>query len=159
MIAIRENVAQVKHKPASNEDYLLSLGQAMTDTQGKLAAADEKLGNLYFSESLLSEAAAMYETAIKVRESNTKGDKRALAQTTTNLATCYARQDKYDQAERLYKRALSLLEQVNWVETPEGVQTLQYYALLLKKTARDEAANEMLERAVSIKRKLEQSSR
>jgi tetratricopeptide (TPR) repeat protein len=157
VIQIRESVAQVNTKPKNNEDFFRFMGQALSDTQGKLAAANEKLGNLYFTEHKFSESAAAYEKARNIRETNP--DKRILAQTITNLATCYAAQAKYDQAEPLYQRALALFEQANWTEKPETLLTMQSYALLLKKTGRDTEASTMLEKVATIRKKLDQMPR
>jgi tetratricopeptide (TPR) repeat protein len=156
VVQIRESVAQENPKPKNNEDFLRFMGQALSDTQGKLAAANEKLGNLYFTERKFPEAAATYEKAQKIRETDTRTDKRVLAQTLTNLATSYAAQDKYTQAEPLYQSALKLFEEANWAEKPETASTMQLYALLLKKTGREEEANAMLEKVSTIRKKLGQ---
>lgn len=152
VVQMRESAAKENPKPKNNEDFLRFLGQALTDTQGKLAEAQEKLANLYFTEHKFPEAAATYEKAVKIREANTKTDKRVLAQTLTNLATTYAMQEKYSQAEPLYQRALKLFEEANWAEKPETASTMQLYALTLKKMGRDEEARTMLEKVAAIRK-------
>jgi len=157
VIQIREAVAAEKKKPHDNEDFFRFMLQVGTDAQGKLADAQEKLGNLYFTEQKFPEAAEIYEKAQKIREANTKTDKRVLAQTLTNLATSYAAQEKYSQAEPPYQRALKLFEEANWAEKPETASTMQLYALTLKKMGRDEEAKAMLEKVAAIRRKLGQT--
>ncbi|HEX3093936.1 MAG TPA: tetratricopeptide repeat protein [Candidatus Angelobacter sp.] len=157
VVQIRESAAKDNPSPKNNEDFFRFMIQATVDVQGKLASAQEKLGNLYFTEHKFPEAAATYEKAQKIREANTKTDKRVFAQTLTNLATSYAAQDKYAQAEPLYQRALKLFEEANWAEKPETASTMQLYALTLKKMGRDEEARAMLEKVSDIRKKLGQT--
>ena len=159
VVQIRESAAKHNPNPKNNEDFFRFWIQVTSDAQGKLAGAQEKLGNLYFTESKFPEAVATFERAQKIREANPATDKRVLAQTITNLATCYAAQAKYNQAEPLYLRALALFEQANWTEKPETLQTMQSYALLLKKTGRDAEASTMLEKVATIRKKLDQMPR
>lgn len=157
VVRIRESAAKPNPTPKNNEDFFHFMIQVTTDAQGALASAQEKLGNLYFTEHKFPEAAVTYEKAQKIREADTKTDKRVLAQTITNLATSYAAQDKYNQAEPLYQRALKTFEEANWVEKPETTRTMQLYALMLKKMGRDEEARAMLEKIAAIRKKLEQT--
>lgn len=157
VVQIRESAAKDNPTPRNNEDFFRFLIQATVDVQGALASAQEKLGNLYFTEHKFPEAAATYEKAVKVREANTKTDKRILAQTLTNLATTYATQEKYSQSEPLYQRALKLFEEANWADKPEAASTMQLYALTLKKMGRDEEARAMLEKVATIRKELGQT--
>lgn len=157
VVQIRESAAEQNPHPKNNEDFLRFLGQALSDVQGKLASAQEKLGNLYFTEHKFPEAAATYEKAQKIREADTKTDKRVLAQTITNMATSYAAQDKYSQAEPLYQRALKLFEEANWAEKTETLRTMQLYALMLKNSGRQDEARAMLEKVAAIRKKLGQT--
>jgi tetratricopeptide (TPR) repeat protein len=118
VVQIRENAAKNNPTPKNNEDFFRFMVQVTSDAQGALAGAQEKLGNLYFTEHKFPEAAVTFEKAQKIRETDTRTDKRVLAQTITNLATSYAAQDKYIQAEPLYQRALKLFEEANWAEKP-----------------------------------------
>lgn len=152
VIKIRAAAAEDNHDPQTNEDFFRFLVQVYEDAAGALAAADEKLGNLYFTEHKYPEAATVYEKSLKIRVSNEHTDKRVLAQTFTNLASCYAAQATYDKAEPLYQRALTLFEQANWNGKPETVRTMQLYALLLRKAGREEEAKAMLERAAATSR-------
>jgi hypothetical protein len=158
VIQIRERSAEKKKKPHDNEDIFRFWLQVGTDAQGKLAEAHEKLGDFYLSENKFPDAAATYEIAQKIREANPDTDKRALSVTFSNLATSYAAQAKYAQAEPLYQRSLALLEQANWMEKPEAVRTMQNYALLLKKTGREEEARSMAEKAAALSRKIGQTA-
>lgn len=157
VIKIRADMAVEKQTPQNNEDYFRWLIQVTGGAKTKLAVANEKLGNLYFTERKYPEAAAVYAEAVRVRQSYETTDQPGLAQALTNLATSYAAQGKYDQAEPLYKRALAVFEQAQW-EKPETITTLQMYSLMLRKAGRDEEAKAMLEKAAAIKNKLSPNS-
>lgn len=154
VIKIRADMAAEKQHPQNNEDFLRFMVQNIAGARDRLASANEKLGNLYFTEHKYSDAAAVYEEAVRVRDGHQTGDQRVLAQSLTNLATCYAAQGKYDQADLLYQRALAAFEQAKWSDKPETIGTLQLYALMLKQAGRDEESKAMLEKAAAIRKKL-----
>lgn len=94
------------------------------------------------------------ESIRKSRELEAAGEQKGrhdLALTLSNLASCYAAQAKYDKAEPLYQRALELLENANSMEKPEAINTMQLYALLLKKTGHEEKAAAMQQQAAALK--------
>jgi tetratricopeptide (TPR) repeat protein len=154
VIQVRAGMASEKTQYTNNEDFFRFFIQSAKDVKAKLAAANEKLGNLYFKERKYSEAAALYEEAVRVRESDQASDPRVLAQGLTNLATCYAAQGNYAQAEPLYRRALVIFEQAGWSEKPETLSTLELYALLLRKAGRDDESRAISEKAANIRKKL-----
>ena len=77
-----------------------------------------------------------------------------MVQTLNTLAACYSQEGRYDQAEPLYKHVIAFLgdstlkEQLPMVTVPEN------YAVLLRKTAREKEAGDMLERESAIRAKL-----
>src|SRR5260370_8610262 len=107
VIKIRVDMAVEKPTPQNNEDYFRWLIQVTSDAKSKLAFANEKLGNLYFTERKYPEAAAMYQEALRSRASDPSTTPRVLAQPLTHLASSYAAQRKYDQSDPLYQRALA----------------------------------------------------
>jgi len=60
------------------------------------------------------------------------------AQSLNNLATLYQDQGKYEQAEPLLKRALSICEQQMGLEHPDTQVVRGKYASLLRAMGRDE---------------------
>lgn len=158
-IKLRAEAADEKdtHGLRGNEEFLRFWLQVAKDAKSKLAAAHEKLGSMYFAEHRYAEAAQKYEQALQIREN--EADKRLLGQTLSNLATCDAAQGKYQQAEPLYQRALQVFEESNGLEKPESVSTMQLYALLLRKTGREEEARALLEKVSAIKQKTGQNAR
>jgi tetratricopeptide (TPR) repeat protein len=105
-------------------------------------------------EQKMPEAAPLFEKAVHLRESDKNGPKQPLAMTLANLAACYGAQGDSARAEPAYERAISVFEQAGWLERPETTVTMRNYALLLKKTGRDEAAAAMMDRAQAIRKKL-----
>jgi tetratricopeptide (TPR) repeat protein len=154
LIAVREENTREKHTRDSNEDMLRIMAQQMSGAQNKLADANEKLAKLYFVEQKMPEAAPLFEKAVHLRESDKNGPKQPLAMTLANLAACYGAQGDSARAEPAYERAISVFEQAGWLERPETTVTMRNYALLLKKTGRDEAAAAMMDRAQAIRKKL-----
>ena len=134
-----------------NEGFYRSMLLTVVSPRDKLAAADEKLARLYFGEHKFAEAAEAYEAALKIRER--AAHQHNFVMDLSNLASCYAAQARYDKAEPLYQRALELFEKANWMEQPEAINTMQLYALLLRKTGREDKAKAMLEQAAALKKK------
>jgi tetratricopeptide (TPR) repeat protein len=151
VIELRSAAAEDNPRPRNNEDFLRFFVQVAENTSAALATAQEKLANLCFTEHKYDEAARIYRQAVAIREGQGQ-PKPFLARSVSNLATCYAAQGKYDQGEPLYRRALALFEEANWKEKPESLQAMQLYALLLRKTGREEEAKAMLANAAAIAR-------
>jgi hypothetical protein len=66
------------------------------------------------------------------------------------LADLYFDYDKYDQAEPLYKRSLTIRENFFGPEHPEVATSLIGIAELYRKTGRDKEADELEKRASHI---------
>ena len=157
-IAIRKSMAAEKPRQ-SNEDWLRVLYQKQSGTNMKLAEANERLAKLYFTEHKLTEAAPLFEKSAQIREGEKNGAKQPWAMTLANLAACYAGLADYAKAEPLYKRAIALFEEADWLEEMETAVTMRNYALLLQKTGREEAATAMMARAEAIRQKVGTSPR
>lgn len=152
-IAIREGIAAEKPRQ-SNEDWLRLMYQKQSGANTKLAEANEKLAKLYFTERKLPDAAPLFEKAAQIRDSEPNVAKQPLAMTLANLAACYAGFADYTKAEPLYKRAIALFEEADWLERMETAVTMRNYALLLQKTGRAEEAATMMARAEAIRQKV-----
>ncbi len=70
-----------------------------------------------------------------------------------NLAILYDTQKNYDEAERLYKRALSIWEKSLGPEHLYVAANLENYAALLRATDRKSEADRLLARAKMIRAK------
>jgi tetratricopeptide (TPR) repeat protein len=160
VIQIRASFDGQKIKPRKNNEELFLVWSWIVSNTPKLAAANEKLAQLYFADGKFADAAGLFESALKAREGNlsTETAKRAMAVTLANAGACYTQQAKYSQAEPMYRRALALLEQAKLAEKPEASYVMENYAVLLKKTNRQEEARTMLEKAAAIKRNAGQTA-
>jgi Tetratricopeptide repeat len=154
VIAAREKYAtdQFPSKP-NNEDFLRFMAQSLGDASIKLADADDKLADLYRSEHKIQEATVLYQESETLREKQYGPDKPQVVKSLNDLATCYSLQGRYDQAEPLYKRVMGILQRSGYGEGPEMATALENYALLLKKTAREAEAKDVLEKATAIRAK------
>ena len=74
-----------------------------------------------------------------------------LASSLNILAELYRAQDRYTEAEPLYKRALAIREKALGPEHPDVAQRQENYAALLRKIGRDVEASEMEVRAKAIR--------
>jgi len=159
LIAIREQAARPpKTSPKSNDDFLKFMGQVLTDTQGKVADAYDKLAQVYFAQRKFEEAEPLYTKSLRVREVAYGQDKPPAAVALSNLATLYAAQGRFEKAEPLYAHAVRIFQQTDWMDKPEVANTLENYSLVLRKSGREAEAAEMLEKAKAIRAKLQQSN-
>ena len=156
VIRLWQDAAEDK-PPHNNEDFFRFLIKTAMNAQGSLANAYEKLAALYFQERKFQQAARLYEKSQPIREISS-ADIRPLAQLLGNLASCYAMESKYDQADPLFRRAIALYEESNWLETREALGIMQDYALLLSRTGRTTEAKTMLEKAQAIQTRLQRST-
>ena len=76
-----------------------------------------------------------------------------MATSLNRLAALYYSQGKYNEAEPLYRRALSIWEKALGPEHPDVATVLENYALLLRKTNREAQAEELEARARAIRAK------
>jgi tetratricopeptide (TPR) repeat protein len=154
VIAVRERYASDKFpaKP-NNEDFFRSMAQVLSEAPAKLADANDKLADLYRSERKIPEAMTLYRKSEVLREKHYGTDKPQVAKSVNDLATCYSLQGEYDRAEPLYKRVIDILQRSGYNEGPQMATALENYALLLKRTAREAEARNVLERARAIRAK------
>ena len=75
------------------------------------------------------------------------------AMTLNHLGRVYQALGDYAEAESLYQRALSINEKALGSEDREVAQSLEYYASLLRQTARVDEAEQMAARARAIRAK------
>ena len=96
-----------------------------------------------------SRSQKMFAAAVKEAERFPDPDLR-LARSLNNLAAAYAAQEKYAEAEPLYRRALAILEKVRGPDHPDVATALSNYAALLQATNRGAEAAKLEARATAI---------
>jgi len=159
LIQIRESDSRAPEHPRGNEDFTKFLGQALTGAKSKVADVYDELGRVYFVQGRFGEAADVYSKSLGILESEFGGNQPPVARGLSNLATAYAAQSLYDRAQPLFLRAIEILERSNALEKAEGATTLENYALLLRKTGRNDEAAVMIKRAKDIRARLDQPQR
>jgi len=80
-------------------------------------------------------------------------DNPVIAWTVDGLANLYREQDKYVEAEPLYRRSLAIKEQTLAPDHPSIMDTLENYATLLQQIQRTEEAAQFEKRAWAIQAK------
>jgi tetratricopeptide (TPR) repeat protein len=105
-------------------------------------------GDLYFLEKRYGDAAEFYEKSISVSKKThgVTGYGRPL----TGLANCYRELGQDEQAENLYKEAITMRSHLYGSRSDKVSATLKEYAQLLQKENRKDEANTVLARAASI---------
>lgn len=109
-----------------------------------------------FKEGHLSEAEKSLSLAVQEAEKSGPENSR-LALSLNNLASVYFLQQKYTQAEPLFKRALAINEKILGPNAPNVASCLENYAELLDKTNRQDEAAKLQARARSIRAKQKQN--
>jgi tetratricopeptide (TPR) repeat protein len=125
--------------------------QVQENTPAKFVAAGMKLATLYQKESKAKEAEALYEQMAATTEKLYEPNDPRLVPPLTTIAASEFRLGDYAGAEPLLKRIIDVLASSKYKDTPDMADALENYALLLKKTGREEAAKPFLDRAVLIR--------
>jgi tetratricopeptide (TPR) repeat protein len=112
---------------------LHTLGAAREDSAYRYLA--EKGAEL-FRAGRFSEAERYYRAALTNAENDGIHDRR-LAMLVTNLATDLRQQQKYEEAEILFERAVEIERRLKQKDEELMVYTAKQYAALLRETARD----------------------
>ena len=121
-------------------------------SQGILWETYTDAGKEAYEQGNYTEAEKLFVAALKEAEMFGPQDPR-LATGLNNLALLYETQGKYCEAEPLYKRYLAIFEKALVPDHPSVATSLEYYALLLRKTQRNAAAVEMEAHAKALRDK------
>jgi tetratricopeptide (TPR) repeat protein len=117
-----------------NPDYLRAAGNMA-----------RKLGNY-------AQAQEWLERLLKIREAEGKEDVE-LSSTQHELAILYEDIDKYNEAEKLYRRSLSIKEKIFGEENFELLSSLNNLVLLYRRQGRYEEAEPLFQRLIAISEK------
>jgi tetratricopeptide (TPR) repeat protein len=109
----------------------------------------EALAHLYRRMKKYTEAAALYERSIPIRE--IAGDGSRLAITLRNYGLLYIELNRYDQAQAPFARALSIWDSMSNPDSEELAECLAFLADITYVTKRDfTEAESLIRRAISI---------
>lgn len=142
-LTIYENVDESERSNASIATALTALGSLYTNKMGRFAEA----------ELLLKRGLEIREKALNQNPPDPDIDLRHLSVSFSNLALLYYYQGKYPDAEKLYKRALSINEEVRGPDHPAVGTNLHSLALLYFLRGKYEQVEPLERRALVIKRK------
>lgn len=123
--------------------HALEIWEALGQTGNPAAiTAEATLGEIYRAEGKYTEAEPLLERALKATEQKMGPDHLEVAASLNNLALLYYCESKYDAAEPLYKRALEIRERNLGTDDQAVLQTMQFYASLLRQEGRKTEARQ-----------------
>jgi tetratricopeptide (TPR) repeat protein len=120
-----------------------------------LASHLDTLANIQCGLGEYAEAERNFKRAVELFKSTP--DQPDVAISIRGLAKVYRDQARHEDAEVLFKRAMQIQEQKLGADSPELAETLEEYALLLRKTHRDAEAARLEAQTEGIKRRNAQS--
>jgi len=109
-------------------------------------------GKAAFERGQIVESERLLKAALKEAE-NLKNNE-LIADGSVNLAKVYQSQQKYDEAEKLYLRAIKIQEQIDGQESLSVSYALSNLGLLYAEQEKYDKAEEILRRALTIREKL-----
>jgi tetratricopeptide (TPR) repeat protein len=109
------------------------------NTKEAIAALDH-LGEIFRAEGKYAEAEPLLKQALEAKEHKFGSDHLDVAAGLSNLALLYYCEGNYDAAEPLYKRAVEIRERNLGPDDPAVLQTIQFYAAVLRQEGRSAEA-------------------
>lgn len=143
--------------PEAEVKFLAALEEAekFGETDPRLALSLNNLAAMYHEQGKFTMAEPLYKRSLAIREAVHGQEPHAdIALNHHNLALLYSARKMYPLAEKHYKIALALKEDLYGKEAPELVNTLQYYAQLMKAQNRPVDRQLIEGRAKSIMQKV-----
>jgi tetratricopeptide (TPR) repeat protein len=131
---------KAEQSTAQSGNKLHTLGVAREDSAYRYLA--EKGAEL-FRAGRFGEAERYYRAALTNAENDGIHDRR-LAMLVTNLATDLRQQQKYEESETLFERAVQIERRLKQKDEELMVYTAKQYAALLRETARDASGDEVI---------------
>ena len=103
----------------------------------------ENLGEIYSSQGNYTEAEPLLSRVLEIKERKLGPDYLEVANSVSRLALLYYCETKYNAAEPLYKRALQIRKKNLGPRDPIVLQTMEFYAALLRQEGRKAEAQEI----------------
>jgi tetratricopeptide (TPR) repeat protein len=110
----------------------MELAENFSDDDPRLALSLNNLAAIYHEEGKYTMAEPLYKRALDIREKLYGGKHADIALNHHNLALLYSARRMYPVAEKHYKLALAMKEELYGAESTELLNTLAYYAQLMK---------------------------
>lgn len=118
--------------------------QKLGESAPEVASADNNMAGFYFAQGDGQKAEDLYKNALTIREKALGLEHKDIITDLNGLGRALVKQDKFAEAEPIYKRTLVVLE-VN--KEPVSAALLDEYALVLTKLNRKDEAAKMAKRA------------
>lgn len=110
----------------------LALAEAFGEEDPRLSLSLNNLAAVFHTQAKYTMAEPLYLRALAIKEKLHTGDHTEVALNLHNLAVLYSARKMYPVAEKHYKLALEMKERLFGKDHPELLNTLKYYAQLLK---------------------------
>ena len=127
------------------------LAEALGTEHPRVAMSLDNLAGFYLEQGWYTEAEPLYASAVAILETALGPEHPDVVASLAGLAAVYYHQDRYSEAEPLYQRVLGVYERVLDPEDIRMAETMEAYADLLRRTAREAQAVEMEARARAIR--------
>ena len=110
----------------------MELAEKFSDDDPRLALSLNNLAVIYHEEGKYTMAEPLYKRALDIREKLYGAKHADIALNHHNLAVLYSARRMYPVAEKHYKLALAMKEELYGADSTELLNTLTYYAQLMK---------------------------
>jgi tetratricopeptide (TPR) repeat protein len=136
---------------STNEEVFRFLIKVKEDTPAKFVGAGMKLAAFYQKEGRSKEAIGLYQQLATTTEKLYESNDPRIVPSLTSIASSEFRLGDYAGAEPLFRRVIDVLASSKYKDSPDMASALENYALLLKKSGREDAAKPLLDRASLIR--------
>jgi tetratricopeptide (TPR) repeat protein len=102
------------------------------EDDSRLSLSLNNLAAIYHTQGKYTMAEPLYTRALAIKQKAHEGDHSEIALNLHNLAVLYSARRMYPVAEKHYKEALEMKERLFGTDSKELLNTLKYYAQLLK---------------------------
>jgi tetratricopeptide (TPR) repeat protein len=129
------NAAFADGKVAQAETHFLeaaSQAEAFGQRDPRLSLSLNNLAAIYQRQGKFTMAEPLYLRSLDIKRQHHAGDHQEVALNLHNLAVLYSARRLYPVAEKYYKETLEMKERLFGKEHPELLNTLKYYAQLMK---------------------------
>jgi tetratricopeptide (TPR) repeat protein len=134
-----------------NEEAFRFWIQVQEDAPAKFVGAGMKLATLYRKEGKPKEAEALYKKLAASAEKLYGPNDVRTVPPLNSIATAEFQLGNYAAAEPLFKRVIDALASSKYKDSGDMASALENYAVVLKKTGREEAAKAFVEKAALIR--------
>jgi tetratricopeptide (TPR) repeat protein len=142
--------AALRMAETAAQDFAGLDAEAKDEVQQNLAKSLNNMAALYHTQGKYKMAEDLYNRCLDLKIKLFGEDHLDVALVLHNLAAVHSAKARWSLAEPLYKRALEIRERVLGAEHPDLAGVLSNYALMLRKSKRDQEAEQFENRVKRI---------